>query len=213
MAKDSPASRALARRPGSATRPWRGDDHRLQLEAASEAGLSRSDLQKTELDLYTEGFASGITIDDPLDGAIVARGRTVLREAELRRSLRPALAYLGLRAEVVALRVHDGSFELRVARQAAEGARPALESGKAALGTWLGSGLLGIACYQLVAPAAAGLLWAAGLLVGGWQLRRGMASGRAMLAGRLALGLGMLAQEEKIILPPLDAPTEDFGPA
>jgi len=39
-----------------------------------------------------------------------------------------------------------------------------------------------------------------------------MASGRSMLAGRLALGLGMLAQEEKIILPPLDAPTEDLDP-
>jgi len=49
-------------------------------------------------------------------------------------------------------------------------------------------------------------------LVGGWQLRRGMASGRAMLAGRLAVGLGMLAQAEKVILPPLDAPTEDFDP-
>lgn len=206
----SASSRALARRPGTATRPWRGDEHKLQLEAAAEAGLPRSDVQRVELDLYAQGFAGGITIDDPLDGAIVARGRTVLREAELRRSLRPALQYLGITVDAIALRVHDGSFELRVAKHAAEAGRPALESGKAALRTWIGMGVVGIACYQLVAPAAAGLLWGIGLLVGGWQLRRGMASGRAMLAGRLALGLGMLAQEEKIILPPLDAPTEDL---
>jgi hypothetical protein len=209
MPDDSSASRALARRPGAAPRPWRGDDHKLQLEAAAEAGLPRS---QTELELYTEGFAGGLTLEDPLDGAIVARGRTVLREAELRKSLRPALQYLGLAADAIALRVHDGSFELRVARHAAEAARPALESGKAALRTWVGVGLVGIACYQLVAPAVAGILWGIGLMVGGWQLRRGMASGRALLAGRLALGLGMVAQSEKIILPPLDAPTEDFDP-
>ena len=210
MADKPPStSRALVRRPGTATRPWRGDEHKLQLEAASEAGLPRS---QVELQLYTDGFAAGIAIDDPLDGAIVARGRTMLREAELRRSLRPALQYLGIAADAIALRVHDGSFELRVAKHAAEAARPALESGKAALRTWVGMGFVGIACYQLVAPAAAGLLWGIGLLVGGWQLRRGMASGRAMLAGRLAVGLGMLAQAEKVILPPLDAPTEDFDP-
>jgi hypothetical protein len=209
MADQPPASRALVRRPGAAAKPWRGDEHKLQLEAAIEAGLPRS---QAELDLYTEGFAGGITIEDPFDGAIVARGRTVLREAELRRSLRPALQYLGLAADTVSLRVHDGCFELRVARHAAEAARPALESGKAALRIWLGAGLLGLLCYSLVAPAAAGLLWGVGLLMGGLQLRRGMASGRAMLAGRLALGLGMLAQQEQVILPPLDAPTEDFEP-
>ena len=208
MADDTPASRALARRPGAA-RPWRGDDHKLQLEAAAEAGLSRS---QTELELYTEGFAGGITLDDPLDGAIVARGRTVLREAELRTSLRPALQYLGLHADAVALRVHDGSFELRVARHAAEAARPAIDSSKLALRTWVVMGLVGLVCYQLVAPAAAGILWGIGHRIGGWQLRRGTASGRAMLAGRLALGLGMVAQEEKINFPPLDAPPQDLDP-
>jgi len=209
MADDSPASRALTRRSAATAKPWRGDEHKLQLEAAAEAGLPRS---QTELELYTDGFAGGITLDDPLDGAIVARGRTVLREAELRTSLRPALQYLGIAAEATALRVHDGSFELRVARHVAEAARPALDSSKLALRTWVGTGLLGLVCYLLIAPAAAGLLWGIGLMVGGWQLRRGAASGRAMLAGRLALGLGMVAQEEKIILPPLDAPTEDFDP-
>lgn len=208
-AKDKPSrpSTSLARRPGGAAAPWRGDDHVVQVEAAVEAGLSRS---QTELDLYTDGFSTGMTIEDVLDGAIVARGRTVLREAELRRSLRPALQYLGVPNEAVALRVHDGSFELRVAKHAADASRPALESGKLALQIWLASGLVGVACYSLVAPAVAGLAWSVGLLLGGWQLRRGMASGRAMLAGRLAIGLGMLAQEEKIILPPLDAPTEDL---
>ena len=53
-------------------------------------------------------------------------------------------------------------------------------------------------------------VWGIGLMLGGWQLRQGMASGRAMLAGRLAIGLGMLAQEEKIILPPVDSPTEEL---
>jgi hypothetical protein len=209
MADEPPVLRALARRPGAAAKPWRGDEHKLQLEAATEAGLPRS---QTELDLYTAGFAGGLTLHDPLDGAIVARGRTVLREAELRKSLRPVLQYLGVGSDATGLRVHDGSFELRVAKHAAEAARPALESSKTALLTWVGAGAVGLVCYQLVAPAAASVLWGLGLLLGGWQLRRGMASGRAMLAGRLALGLGMLAQEEKIILPPLDAPTEDFDP-
>ncbi len=211
MAKDHPSrpSTSLARRPAGDAAPWRGDEHVMQVEAAVEAGLSRG---QVELDLYTSGFSGGMTIEDPLDSAIVARGRTVLREAELRRSLRPALQYLGVPNEAVALRVHDGSFELRVAKHAADASRPALESGKLALRVWLGAAILGLACYSLGVPALAGLAWGVGLLLGGWQLRRGMASGRAMLAGRLAIGLGMLAQAEKIILPPLDAPTEDFDP-
>ncbi|MCX4244908.1 hypothetical protein [Paraliomyxa miuraensis] len=199
---------ALARRRGSAAVPWRGDEHVLAVEAAAEAGLDRGDV---ELDLYTQGFSSGMTVDDPLDGAIVARGRTVLRERELLRSLRPALQYLGVPADAVKLRIHDGSFELRVSKHAAEASRPALDAGKQALKLWLGFGLLGLAGYQLLAPFVAAIVWSAGLLLGGWQLRRGMASGRAMLAGRLAIGLGMLAQEEKIILPPVDAPTEDLS--
>lgn len=209
-ADDRPPAQAsaLARRPGSAAAPWRGDEHRLQVEAAAEAGLATGDV---ELELYTQGFSSGMTVDDPLDGAVVARGRTVLREAELLRSLRPALQYLGVPIDAIKLRIHDGSFELRVSKHAAEASRPALDAGKQALKLWIGFGLLGLAGYQLLAPFVAALFWSVGLLLGGWQLRRGMASGRAMLAGRLAIGLGMLAQEEKIILPPLDAPTEDLS--
>lgn len=205
-ADEDRGERALARRSGTATRPWRGDDHVLEVEAAVEAGLPRGDV---ELDLYTRGFSSGMTIEDPLDGAIVARGRTVLKEKELGRSLRPALAYLGVGMDAVKIRVHDGSFELRVAKQTAESSTPALESGKDALKVFVGFGLLGFAAYQIIMPAVGGIIWGIALLLGGWLLRQGMASGRMMLAGRIALGLGMLAQEEKIILPPVDSPTEE----
>lgn len=205
----TPKVGALARRPGTAARPWRGDEARLQIEAAAEAGLRP---QTVELDLYTQGFSAGMTVDDPLDGAIVARGRTVLKQAELLRSLRPALEYLGVPRNAVALRIHDGNFELRVAKHAAEASRPALDSGKLALEVLVGFGLLGLVFHQLLlVPGVAGIVWGVGLLLGAWQLRKGLASGRAMLAGRLAIGLGMLAQEEKIILPPLDAPTEELS--
>lgn len=205
-ADDQRGERALAHRPDQATELWRGDEHLLKVEAAVEAGLPRGDV---ELDLYTRGFSSGMTVDDPLDGAIVARGRTVLDERELGRSLRPALTYLGVGKDAVKLRVHDGSFELRVAKQTAESSTPALESGKDALKVFVGFGLLGFAAYQIILPAVGGIIWGIALLLGGWLLRQGMASGRMMLAGRLAVGLGMLAQEEKIILPPVDSPTEE----
>ncbi|MCA9653167.1 MAG: hypothetical protein H6712_33930 [Myxococcales bacterium] len=201
---DSPKAGALVRSKPGAVAPWRGDDHLLELEAAQEAGLARGEV---ELDLYTQGFSSGMVIEDPYDGAIVARGRTVLSDKELRQSLRPPLQYLGVTMDAVKLRVHDGEFELRVAKHAAEASQPSLESGKLTLKLWFGFGVLGIACYQIIAPALAAVVWGIGLMLGGWQLRQGMASGRAMLAGRLAIGLGMLAQEEKIILPPVNAPT------
>ncbi|MCA9710660.1 MAG: hypothetical protein KDK70_32760 [Myxococcales bacterium] len=207
MAHEESKARALARRAGTAARPWRGDDHVLEVEAAVEAGLSRS---AVELDLYTHGFSAGMTIEDPFDGAIVARGRTVLKEPELRRSLRPALQYLGVGMDAVELRVHDGNFELRVAKQTAESSTPALESGKDALKVFVGFGLLGLLAYQVIMPAVGGIIWGIALLLGGWLLRQGMASGRMMLAGRIAIGLGMLAQEEKIILPPVDSPTEEL---
>ncbi len=210
MAKDrGEGETSLAHREQSATEPWRGDEHLLKVEAAAEAGLSRNDV---ELDLYTKGFSAGMTVQDAHDGAIVARGRTVLSEKELRRSIRPPLQYLGVSMESVKLRVHDGDFELRIAKQAAESSTPALESGKDALKIFVGFGILGVAAYQIIMPAVAGIIWGIALLLGGWLLRQGMASGRMMLSGRLAIGLGMLAQEEKIILPPIDSPTEDLPP-
>lgn len=201
--------KALARTPGTDVEPWRGDDHLVKVEAAAEAGLPRNE---AELDLYTKGFSAGMTVEDDHDGAIVARGRTVLSDRELRKSVRAPLQYLGVAMDAVKVRVHDGDFELRVAKHAAEASQPALESGKVALKLWFGFGLLGLAVYQVLAiPAGAAILWGIGLMLGGWQLRQGMASGRMMLAGRLAVGLGMLAQEEKIILPPGDAPTHELG--
>lgn len=179
----------------------------LQVEAAIEAGLSRGSV---ELDLYTEGFSAGMTIHDPHDGAIVARGRTVLDAKELRRSLRAPLQYLGVAMDSVEIRVHDGVFEIRVTKRAADNSQPSLDSGMFALKIWFGAGVLGVIAYQLLVPYLAAILWGIGLLLGAWQLKQGMASGRAMLAGRLAIALGMLAQEEKIILPPADAPTHEL---
>jgi hypothetical protein len=39
-------------------------------------------------------------------------------------------------------------------------------------------------------------------MLGAWQLRRGLATGRAMLGARVAIALGMVAQAEKLVLPP-----------
>jgi hypothetical protein len=54
---------------------------------------------------------------------------------------------------------------------------------------------------QWFQPAAA-IIWGLGLILGGYVLRDGLVNGRSMLAGRLVLALGMLAQAEHLILPP-----------
>ena len=46
------------------------------------------------------------------------------------------------------------------------------------------------------------IIWGLGLIAGGYVLRQGLISGRALLAARISLGLAMLAQEEQLILPP-----------
>lgn len=184
---------------GSKVVPWRGDEHQLQVAAAAEAGLEKS---RTEVDLYTRGFTAGMTVEDPYDGSIVARGRTVLADKELLQTLRPTLHYLGVGRDAVKVRVHDGEFELRVDRRAADASSPALDSAKLALQLWIGFGLLGLAGYWFIGSSVAAVLWGVGLLLGGWQVRRGLASGRAMLSARLALALGMLAKEQQLILPP-----------
>ena len=178
---------------------WRGDEHQLQAQAAQEAGLDRT---QAELESFTEGFKAGITLQDDFDGAIVARGRTVLKQRELFNALRPALQYLGVGRDAMQVKVHQGDFELRITKQAADASNPALDAAKLALRLWVGIGLFGAASYVLIHPAVAGVVWGIGLLIGGWQLRQGMASGRAMLSARLALALGMLAHEEQLILPP-----------
>lgn len=189
--------------PNSALAPadeaaWRGDEHRIKVAAAQEAGL---DVGQEEIDLYTAGFKAGMTLSDPADKAIVFRGRTVLDTAEMSASLKPLFRFLKLSQEFVALRVHDGEFELRIAGNAAEQAKPTMDSAKVALQLWVGAGFLGLFAYQWV-EWLAGILWGLGLLVGGWTLRQGLVSGRALLAARIAVGLGMLAREEQLVLPP-----------
>ena len=179
---------------------WRGDDHKIAIQAADEAGLAKSDV---ELDLYTEGFKAGMTLEDR-DGAVVATGRTVLKQKQLEQALAPMLRYLGVKRDAVRVRVHDGTFELRIAGRAAESQSPALHNAKLALQLWVGFGLLGFAVMQIIPGArfASAIIWGVGLMLGAWQLRRGLVSGRAMLGAQLAMGLGILAQEEQLILPP-----------
>lgn len=185
--------------------PWRGDEHALRLDAAREAGLETRDL---ELDLFTEGFKAGMTVKDPRDSSIVLRGRTVLHDKQLRKSLRPTLRFLGVSLDLVHVKVDDGEFELRVASSAAEQARPVSEATKDVLKLWLGFGLLGfIAWSEFHLAWLATLLWSGALIVGATLLRRSVVSGRSMLAARLTVALAMLAKEEKLILPPAKAET------
>ena len=190
----------------ASVRPWRGDEHKLQVAAAKEAGLATDDV---EVELYTEGFTAGMTLEDSYDGAIVARGRTALRQAELVRSLRAPLLYLGVPRDAVKVRISDGRFELRVSKHAADGSKPSLESAKYALQVWIGFGLLGFAAMQYLPSYVAAFVWSAGLLLGGWQLRRGLVTGRAMLSARLAMALALLAKEEQLILPPVSGEGEE----
>ncbi len=198
MADGDDDVRALAKVDAAAV-SWSGDEHQIRSAAAKEAGL---DASAAEAEFFIQGFKSGIQIEDPFDGAIVARGRTVLAERELFVSLRPALQYLGVRKDDYKVKVSSGRFELRVSKQVADASSPALESAKLALQVFIGFGILGVAAYQLMPQFVAGIIWGVGLMLGGWQLRRGLASGRAMLSARLAMALGMLAHEEQLILPP-----------
>lgn len=179
---------------------WRGNDHATALEAAKEAGLAAEDL---ELELFLRGFKAGAILEDR-DGSIVLRGRSPLSKAELERTFAPMLRYLGVPKDGAQVYESDGAFELRIAPRIAERAAPALGEAKLALQLWIGFGLLGLAVHQLF-PAyrfVAAILWGIGLVLGATQLRRGMATGRANLAARLALGLAMLAKEKQLVLPP-----------
>lgn len=176
---------------------WRGDEHRELVQAAKEAGLPA---KKTELDLFTKAFAASTVLDDPQDHAIVVRGRTTLTDKELLKCLYPTLRFLRLGKDDVVARVYDGGFELRVSARAARIAPSNIGHAKVALQIMLGAGLFGWACME-IAQWITALLWAAGLLTAGWVLRRGLVSGRAILGARLASSLGILAQEEGLILP------------
>ena len=182
----------------AAAAPWSGDEHRLQVVAAREAGLSPAEVA---LDLYTEGFKAGLTEKDPADNAIVLRGRTVLKVAELERCLRPMLRFLRIGPDSARMRVFDGQFEVRIAAQAAEASDSVQGAARQVLMMWIAGGLLG---WWLMATSqiATMLIWGITLLLGALMLRRSLVSGRTMLAARLAVGLGMLAHEEQLILPP-----------
>ena len=182
---------------------WRGDEHSLRLAAAREAGYEVEEINEMELQLYTEGFKTGMVLDDPEDHAIVLHGRTVMRERQMSKALQPTLRFLHLTKEQVALRIHDGEFELRVSPDAADAAKPALEAAQLVLKLWIGLGLVGLlAWYWFDLSWLAAILWGGALLGGGYTLRQGSVSGRAMLGARLALALAMLAQQEQLILPP-----------
>jgi hypothetical protein len=188
---------------------WRGDEHKLQVLAAEEAGLAPTPVA---LDLYTEGFKAGLQERDPADGAIVLRGRTVLKADELERSLRPMLRFLRIGPEAVRARVFDGQFEVRIASQAAEAGAAVQGAARSVLVMWLAGGLLGWWMLS-VSRVATFLVWGITLMLGAWSLRRGLVSGRTMLAARLAVGLGMLAHEEQLILPPADGSSRGGGGA
>ncbi|MBV1862667.1 MAG: hypothetical protein KUG77_29870 [Nannocystaceae bacterium] len=190
---------ALVAKGDAPLEPWSGDEHQIRSSAAKEAGL---DATAAEADFLTDGFKAGIVVQDPLDGAIVARGRTVLKETELFSSLRPALQYLGVRKDDYKVRVTGGRFELRVSKQVAEQSSPVMASAKLALQTLVGFGIVGFVAYQWLPQWVAGIVWGFALMAGGWQLRQGLVSGRALLGARLAVALGLLAQEEQLILPP-----------
>lgn len=179
---------------------WRGDEHKLQVQAASEAGLPAT---QVAVDLYTEGFKAGLQERDPADGAIVLRGRTVLKAEELERSLRPALRFLRIGPEAARARVFDGQFELRIAAHAAEASAAVQGAARTVILMWMAGGLLGWWMLS-ISRVTTFLVWGITLLLGAWSLRRGLVSGRTMLAARLAVALGMLAHEEQLILPPAE---------
>ena len=191
------------KKPGPLARtgePWRGDEHKLQVLAAQEAGLAPT---QVAVDLYTEGFKAGLQERDPADGAIVLRGRTVLKADELERSLRPMLRFLRVGPDMARVRVFDGRFELRIAAQAAEAGDAVQGAARSVLLMWMAGALLGWWMLS-VSRVATFLVWGLTLLMGAYSLKRGLVSGRTMLAARLAVGLGMLAHEEQLILPPAD---------
>lgn len=186
-------------RPALPAEGWRGDDHLVRVEAAKEAGLPA---ERAALESFTRGFSAGMTLEDPYDAAVVARGRTVLSDEQLAKTVLPALHYLGVARQAWRVRVHDGEFELRIDKAATGGGGPTIEAAKLALRVLLGAGVLGLALYQLVAPWLASIVWGVGLVLGARELRRGLATGRAMLSARLAIGLAMIAAEQGLVLPP-----------
>lgn len=205
MASDATKSDALQRRTSDAIAKgeegtaWRGDDHQIAVSAAKEVGLEGVD---AELESFTAGFRAGMDVESPEDRAIVVRGRTVLKEKQLLKALDPTLRFLRIPPTEMALRVHDGEFELRVGRAVADKEKPVLDSAKVALQVWIAAGLVGLFVMQWSNPGAA-IIWGLGLIFGGWTMRQGLVNGRSMMAARLTVALAMLSREEGLILPPV----------
>ncbi|MEZ4384838.1 MAG: hypothetical protein R3A79_26140 [Nannocystaceae bacterium] len=188
---------ALARRGDG----WRGDEHRLQVSAADEAGLEAKDVG---LELYRQGFTHGLVIRDPLDHAIVLRGRTILAEAQLRPKIRRILGHLQIPGEAYSVRVDDGDFELRISARVADAAGSSIDSMYRGLAVFLVSGLAGL-FFLNSTPALTLLSWSVGLLYGASVLRRGIKQGRIRVAAHVVSELAKLAHSEQLILPPTAA--------
>lgn len=177
---------------------WRGDDHALQVAAAEEVGLTRGEVA---LDLYRRGFARGLRARDPLDGALVLRGRTVLTGDQLLAAMKKIFRHLHLAADGLRVRVHDGVFEVRIAESVANNTSALVDAMRRALLAFVGGGIAGLLLYSTAASFAL-VAFSLGLLVGAWILRRGLADGRVAFAVRMVEELALLADREQLILPP-----------
>ena len=180
---------------------WRGDEHRLQVAAAAEAGLEARDVA---VELYRQGFARGLVVEDPLDRAIVVRGRTVLRAEQLTAALRGALGHLHLPPGSFAVKAQDGDFEVRVAARAVEHGGTTMAATRQALLAFVLGGLVGL-LFLKSQGALALIAFSFGLLGGSFILRRGLRQGRALLAARVVDEIARLAAAEQLILPPASA--------
>lgn len=177
---------------------WRGDEHALQVAAGEEAGLTRD---AVALDLYRRGFAHGLTARDPVDGALVLRGRTVLTDAQLLAAMKKIFRHLHLAIDGLRVRVHDGAFEVRIAESVASNTSALVDAMRRALLAFVGGGLAGLLLYSTAASFAL-VAFSVGLLIGAWILRRGLADGRVAFAVRMVEELALLADREQLILPP-----------
>jgi hypothetical protein len=183
--------------------PGMSDEGRRQARAAGAPGLAGRRAQaagagraggrlaggQVAVDLYTEGFKAGLQERDPADGAIVLRGRTVLRRRSSSAACGRCFDSCGSGPTRCGRGCIDGEFEVRIAAQAAEASAPVQGAARSVTLDVDGGGLLG--WWMLgVSRVATFLVWGITLLLGAWSLRRGLVSGRTMLAARLAVGWG-----------------------
>lgn len=189
-----------------AANPWSGNEHQLQLAAAQEAGLSR---EQTALALYQQGFASGLTLQDPLDGSIVLRGRTVLQAEQLKRELAAYFHFYHISPHAVRILVSDGNFELRMAPQMIYTSAVMRWAGFKTMAVWTTIAIMGwLFSSTIVGSWLSPLLWLLGGLMGAWILGRGIQQARPLLANQLTTSLARCAHHQQLILPPanVDSP-------